>query len=139
MIFLVLVILPSIRNHPDKVKLLHQAGLKFRSAGWVALILILITGLFQLHVRGSDFSLSWFSGSDFGKLAFWKLVVFSVITVASLFHDFYFGIRATEKWMKDENSREAMKFRMVSRWIGRLNLVLGLVALFLGIALVRGI
>lgn len=138
MIFLALVLLPSIKNHPDKALLIHTAGLKFRTIGWVVLAVLLVTGLLNMHFRQVEFSWEGLTGNSFGRMVFYKLLIFTVTVLISVFHDFYIGTTATRLWMNKTNEKQIQKFRLWARWAGRINLILALIAAGIGIALVRG-
>jgi len=94
MFFLVLVILPVIKNHPDRVTLLEKSGIKFRTVGWIMFVIILITGLLNLHFRGIPLTLEFFTSKGYGQLVSLKILIFSVILIISAYHDFYIGTRA---------------------------------------------
>lgn len=138
MFFLVLVILPVIKNYPDRVILLEKSGLKFRTIGWIMFVIILITGLLNLHFRGIPLTLEFFTSKGYGQLVSLKILIFSVILIISAYHDFYIGTRATQALQSGENKELSKKYKAIARWSGRLNLLLGLTALFLGVALARG-
>ncbi len=67
-----------------------------------------------------------------------KLLLVAVILVFSALHDFLIGPRATALGRADPTSPEAIRVRRQASWIGRLNLLLGLVVIALGVVLVRG-
>lgn len=98
MIFLAAVLLPSIKKHPEKAILIHSVGLKFRTVGWIVLTLLLVTGLLNTHLRQIEFSWEGLSGSRFGQLISFKLVIFAVTAIISIAHDFYIGTKATHIW-----------------------------------------
>lgn len=67
-----------------------------------------------------------------------KLLGMTCILLLSVVHDFYIGPKATEVWRRNPNSEEAKIARKQASWIGRINLLLGLLLFALGIILVRG-
>lgn len=138
MMFLVVVLLPAIRNHPDKARLIQEAGLKFRLAGWITLGLMLITGVINLYIRGAEFSIQYFLMPGWNRLVTVKIILFLCMISLSAWHDFRTGIRATQKWIENPDSQEVNKLRKLSRLIGRINLVLALAAAAIGVMLVRG-
>jgi uncharacterized membrane protein len=138
MIFLALVLIPSIQNNPEKALLIHTVGVKFRTIGWVALWLILLTGLYNMQFRQVEFSFSELTESHYGKMIFYKLIIFFVTILLSITHDFYIGTKATELWMQKADENKVKRFRTWARWAGRMNLLLALAAAGLGIAIVRG-
>src|SRR5579885_1344272 len=114
MLFLVLVLLPAIKNHPERRALLGSVGIKFRFVGWIALILLLLTGLFNMHQRGM-----WFgnlTGNSYGELFFCKLCVFAATVIISAFHDFYIGPRSI-KLMKKGNTDATKRYVRTARLV----------------------
>lgn len=138
MLFLILAFIPGIKNHPDKVDLISSVSLKFRVAGSVALIILFITGILQLEYRGIHWNLDFFMSSFFGKMAGLKIIVFTLILLTSLIHDYYIGTRAIEAWKINPENPKSIALRKSSRMLGRINFLLALIAVFLGVVLVRG-
>ena len=138
MLFFIIVLLPAIKKHPDKAILLHQTGLKFRFAGWITLITLLITGLFNMHQRSIGLTWNDLSESTYGQLVGAKIIIFLIVIVVSAIHDFHVGTKATEKWISNENEAEIERFRKMARWVGRLNFLLAMAAVGLGVIIVRG-
>ena len=138
MLFLVLVLLPAIKNHPERRNLLGSVGIKFRLAGWIALIVLLLTGLFNMHYRGV--SLADLTANSYGKLFLTKLILFCITLIISAYHDFYIGPRSI-KMMADThaaNARQTKRYVKTARIVGELNMLLALIAVALGILIVRG-
>lgn len=136
MLFMIVALIPAIKNHPDKAKLIQSVGIKFRNSGWIALVILLLTGFFNLHMRG------WGSDPDFwsnywGKLGIYKIIIFIIIVGLSIYHDFFVGIKAVKVWMEGKEQKKSDDLRKQARWLGRINFLLGLIALFLGILMVR--
>ena len=134
MLFLPLVILPGIKQHPDRIAILYKTGIKFRFYGWVALTALLLTGLLNMYGRGMPFTWTFFRHSDYGRLVIWKLLIFMVIFMVSGTHDFLFGRKALEEMQASEHKN----FKLLARWSGRINLLLALAMAFLGVVLSRG-
>ena len=138
MVFFALVLIPAIKNHPEKALLIHNTGIKFRAVGWPVLILILITGLYNMHMRQIEFSWIGLTDNRFGRMLLYKLIIFTTTVLISAIHDFYIGTKATQLWMKGNNEKTSTNLRAWARWAGRLNLLLALVAAGIGVAFVRG-
>lgn len=144
MVFLALVLVPVTR-HPEyqgvAASLVHWTGVRFRWVGWVCLVLLLLSGTFNLAYRGFGWADVWnrqiFQG-PFGRPLGIKLLLVAVILLISAFHDFLIGPQATALWQANPASPEARRLRHQASWIGRLNLLLALVVVALGVALVRG-
>ncbi|MBI2272062.1 MAG: CopD family protein [Bacteroidetes bacterium] len=137
MVFFAIVLLPAIRKHPEKAMLIHAVGLKFRLVGWPVLSLLLITGLYNIHIR--QIPLLELTDSKYGRLILYKLILFLTTIVISAIHDFYIGMKATEIWMTHNNENDPGGYRAFARWAGRINLLLALTAAGIGVAFVRGL
>lgn len=137
MVFLAIVLIPAIKNHAGKAMLIHSIGLKFRTIGWIALILLLATGLYNMNFRQVNFSWDELTQTRIGKFILLKLGIFSATAAFSVVHDFYIGTSATKLWMENKDHNKTKCFRMMARWMGRLNLVLSLIAIAIGIAIAR--
>lgn len=138
MLFLMFAFIPGIKNHPEKADLIARVSLKFRNVGTIALILLLITGIIQLQYRGVQWSWEYFTGSYFGRLAGYKILVFIAIVAISGIHDYYLGDLAIKLWKENPNSKRTIRIRKISRTLGRLAFVLAAVAVFIGVIMVRG-
>lgn len=134
MLFLPLVILPGIKQHPDRIAILYKTGITFRLYGWIVLAVLLATGLLNMHLRGVPFTWEFFSESSYGTLVSYKMLLFLGILLVSGMHDFLFGRKALEEMQNTNNSN----LKLFARWSGRINLLLALAMAFLGVALSRG-
>lgn len=134
MLFLPLVILPGIKQHPDKIAILYKTGITFRFYGWIALIALLATGLLNMYLRGMPFTWTFFTESSYGILVSYKILLFTGILLVSGIHDFFFGKKALEEMQTTDNSR----LRQLARVTGRINLLLSLAMAFIGVLLSRG-
>ncbi|MCG3165358.1 MAG: hypothetical protein POELPBGB_01121 [Bacteroidia bacterium] len=139
MIFLPAVLLPAIRNNPQKIELIHTVGLKFRTIGWIVLFILLVTGLSNMYYRQVDFSWAGLTVNHFGRMVLLKLLVFTATVTISSLHDFYIGTTATRLWMQNADDKKTRNFRLWARWAGRINMLLGITAFGIGVAMVRGI
>lgn len=134
MLFLPLVILPGIRQHPDRIAILYSTGIRFRFYGYIALSALLATGLLNMYLRGLPFTGEFFTQSSYGIVVSYKLLIFSAILLTSGAHDFFFGRKALEEMPHNDNTR----LKLFARWSGRINLLFALVMAFLGVVLSRG-
>ena len=131
MLFLPLVLLPGIKEHPDRSKLLMVTGLKFRFYGYIVLILLLVTGLLNVYLRGIDLFWKFLVISRYGKLVLLKLFLFLCVVAVSLFHD----VQARKRLFNEEEKR---KFRSLAQWSGRILLIVSLAMAYIGVVLSRG-
>jgi len=145
MVFLVLVLVPVIRRPEYRgvaAPLIHWTGVRFLWVGWTCLILLAASGTFALAYRGFGWTDLWsgrvFQG-PFGQTLGVKLSLVAMILLLSALHDFLVGPRATALWQANPASPEATRLRRQAGWIGRLNLLLALIVMALGVMLGRGL
>jgi putative copper export protein len=131
MLFLPMVLLPAIKNHPDRRNLLMQTGLKFRFFSYIVLGLLLVTGISNMFLRGIDVSWKFLYESRYGHLVITKFIFFLSILAVSLVHD----VQAKKRLSTDEEKR---KFKIIAQWSGRILLIISLVTAFIGVVLSRG-
>lgn len=143
MFFLVLVVVPWLRRGDRSMAgaFLRETGQRFRTVGWACFAILVVTGTFNLWVRGvrlSDFFRTEWLSAPFGKALIWKLGLFLVVLAVSAFHDFVIGPRATRAIERDPRSPDALRLRRRASLFGRLNVVLALALVAFGVMLVRG-
>lgn len=138
MLFLILAFIPGIKKQPNKVDLIADVSLKYRNVGAVALVALLITGILQLEYRGVQWTTAYFMTSSFGKIAGLKILVFAIIVIISLVHDYYLGTKAIEYWKNQPDHSNTARLRTLSRFLGRASFTFALVAAWLGIVLSKG-
>lgn len=122
MLFIALVLVPVTRRLDDaalRTRLVHEAGLRFRAIGWVALGLLLITGLGNLWLH------PWLLGVP---RFHWKVGLVVLALILSVLHDFVLGPRAGA-------AGAAPSVRVRASWVARLNLLVVLGVVLLGLAL----
>ena len=142
-LFIAALFVPVLR-HPEfrenGISFFRLIGNRFRNYAWLCFLILIITGLFNLQFRYSAHALlnSEFWKSTLGYVLGLKLLGMICILLLSGVHDFYIGPRATEALRKNPGSEGAKTARKKASWIGRINLLLGLLMFALGIILVRG-
>ncbi len=135
--FVVLVLRPVVgKLEPQSLqgKLFDLVGKQFRLVGWIALAVLVVTGLLNLHFRGigTDHLASvafWRSG--WGTLLAIKLSLVAIVLISSYLHDFRLAPALTQKLQEPSISAEALNvLRKRVSWLARINglLVLGIVA-----------
>jgi len=134
MLFLPLVLLPSIKNHPDRITLLYKTGVKFRLVGWICLLILAFTGVLNLYFRGVPLTWNFLTHSNYGHLLDIKVLLFTIMLIIGGIHDFYIGNKSIDEMKNTSNGN----FRKLAQWSGRLNLLLALAIAFIGIVLSRG-
>jgi len=96
-------------------------GLRFRTVGWIALGVLVVTGLLNLWMHPVLLSSPRFH---------WKLGLVILTLILSAFHDFVLGPRAGAPGA-DPSARAR------ASWIARINVLLVLVIVLLGLSLFR--
>ncbi|MBV6522001.1 MAG: hypothetical protein MNPFHGCM_02145 [Gemmatimonadaceae bacterium] len=143
MFFLGIVGAPVLREiEPASLRqqLFHGLGERFRTVGWIAIAILIATGLLNLYYRGL---LRW---SDvLGNPAFWstslgralaaKLAAVLIMLVAAAIHDFVLGPRSGRV---RAGSPEAAQFRRRAALLARVNALVGVVLVVAAIRLARG-
>ncbi len=139
MLFLVLVVLPWLRRQTPQssAQVMSEVGLKFSKIVWVGFGLFLVTGLLNAWFRGVELGNIW--ASPTGRLIAIKLGIFGVILAVSAWHDFKIGPEATTLLMISPQAPKAQRLRALAAQVGRVNFLLGLVMVALGIMIVRGV
>lgn len=138
MIFLVAVVVPMLRRPETRDRaseLMQIAGRRFRTVGWVALVTLIVTGVFNVLHRGYRFE-HFFTGDVFagqwGRTLAHKLALVGVVLVMSALHDFWLGPKAGHG---DAEARE--KWRKVASTMGRVTFAFALAIVALAVTLVR--
>jgi uncharacterized membrane protein len=122
MLFIALVVVPVTRRLDDpglRTRLVHEIGTRFRTVGWIALAVLVATGLGTLWPRPYLLLLPRFH---------WKLGLVVVALILSVFHDFVLGPRAGRP-----SADPSVRVR--ASWIARVNVLVVLAVVFLGLAL----
>lgn len=143
MVFIVLVIVPSLRrgDRDAATKLLGESGRRFRTVGWWCFAILIVTGSFNLYARGvrlHDLVDSRWLASPFGKAVVIKLSIFALVLALSAVHDFAIGPRAIVELERDPSSAMSARLRRRASMLGRVNALLALLLVGLGVILVRG-
>lgn len=141
MFFLAIVGAPALRAvEPPRLRqqLFQALGTRFRRAGWVAITILVATGIGNLYFRG------WLHWSVLGSGAFWrtgtgtalavKLVCVTLMILLSAVHDFILGPRAGRL---QPGSPEALRLRRLSSLTARTEALVGLVLVVAAVRLAR--
>jgi len=143
MFFLGAVGAPALREiEPPELRqrLFHTLGVRFRTAGWWAIAVLLVTGMLNLHFRGW---LAWdgvlgspaFWATGAGQALGWKLGTVALMITVSAVHDFVLGPRSGHAV---PGSAEAMALRARAAWAARINALAGVVLVIAAVRLARG-
>lgn len=143
-IFISLALVPAIRRpefRANGVALIRFTAHRFRWAAWLCFVIFIVTGIFNLLYRGMSFELmgqALFWRGPFGSTLAIKLSIVALVIAISALHDFYIGPRAAAAWEQSSSSPETLRLRKLAVHCARVNLLLALLAIALGVMLVRG-
>ena len=143
MFFLGVVGAPALRRiEPPELRqrLFYTLGVRFRTTGWWAIAVLLVTGLINLHFRGW---LAWdgvlashaFWATATGHALGWKLAMVTIMLVVSAVHDFILGPRSGGA---KPGSPEALALRARAAWAARINALAGVILVIAAVRLARG-
>jgi uncharacterized membrane protein len=135
MLFITLVVAPFLQSMPDpkeRSKVYQVVGKRFRFLGWIAIIILLITGpvvLYALYgISMPDIFLTSLHNTPIGKALSIKLTLVLIIVLSSLTHDFWLGPKA----------RNSPKYSLIAKIFGRGNLVVALAIVIFAVILRAG-
>jgi uncharacterized membrane protein len=124
MLFIALILVPVTRRLEDPVlrtRLVHAVGLRFRTVGWIAVAVLIATGLLNLWLHPHLL---------YSPRLHWKLGLVILALILSGFHDFVLGPRAGAPGA-DPSAR------VRAAWVARLNVLVVFAIVALGLSLVR--
>lgn len=143
MFFLALVGAPVLRAVEDarlRARLFAALGRRFRTAGWWAIGVLVVTGTLNLHFKGllqaRVLTDSAFWATDYGEALGWKLAGVTAMIVVSGLHDFVLGPRASAE--RGGEGASARRSRALASWLARLNAALGVGVVVAAVYLARG-
>jgi putative copper resistance protein D len=124
-----------------RAALFDRLGRRFRTLGWSAIVVLLLTGVTNLYYRNW---LRW--DGVFGSPDFWstgvghslaaKLALVTVMIVVAAIHDFFDGPRAARA---TPGSTEALALRRRAASLARVTAICGLLLVIVAVRLARGV
>jgi len=144
MAFVVFVAVPWLRQGDRRAaaNFFRETGHRLRRLGWTCFALLLVTGSFNLWVRGvrlADFANATWRTSPFAKIVLLKLGLFTLVLACSSVHDFFIGPRATLELAGNPASARAAQLRRSASLLGRANAILALALVACAVMIVRGL
>jgi uncharacterized membrane protein len=144
MLFTAAVLVPASRHKvlaPKRGLLFTVIGKKFSRISWLIFGVLLLTGYIQLWAQGFTLDVLmtanfWHTG--YGVTLHTKLHFFILVLIISGLHDFWLGPKAARLMDENPSDPKTQRYRKITSWAGRLNLLLGLLILYYAITLVRG-
>lgn len=142
MFFLAAVGAPVLRTvEPPELRMLlfRRLGERFRTVGWVAIAVLVVTGLVNLHYRRL-LSLELWADAGFwstpqGTALAWKMGAVLAMLVISALHDFLTGPAAARE---APGSPGALRARRTAALLARANALVGVVVVVAAVRLARG-
>jgi uncharacterized membrane protein len=144
-LFILLILLPIMRTalpRNERTLVFAQVGRRYAVLSWIALTLLIITGV----LNGERRSVSWehLTDSGYGQILFTKLIFVAFVIVVTLVHALYFGRRITELAERSATigyddpkiAEERRRLQILSGVLSGLNLLLNLIVVLLAAALV---
>lgn len=162
MFFLALVGAPVLRKVDDpelRGRLFADLGRRFRTTGWWAIGILVMTGFLNLHFRGlleaTVLASGDFWSGAYGRALAWKLAAVTAMIATSALHDFVFGPRAARRrtpgTVGDPGGDDRLppdgaagdggggdRDRRIASWLARLNALFGIVLVLAAVRLARG-
>ncbi len=137
MLFLSLVAVPVLRQVDSpllRADLFRKMAWRFRRLVWICLAVLILTGTVNVAFYGDTTQ-----GSPYLKVLGIKLGLVAVLVTMGVAHDFIIGPRAARAQSRDGLLPTGTDLLMVqlAPWVGRLNLLLGVIILVLAAALTR--
>lgn len=137
MLFLSLIAVPVLRRVDAPLlrrDLFRAMALRFRGLVWICIAVLIPTGIVNVLYYGNTAA-----GSPYMTVLHIKLGLVVFLVIMGLFHDFVIGPRAVRAMSRDGLPPTGTDLLMVklAPWVGRFNLLLGIVILLLAAALTR--
>jgi len=137
MLFLSLIAVPVLRRIEAPLvrrDLFRAMAQRFRRLVWICIAVLIPTGIVNVLYDGNRTA-----GSPYMTVLHIKLGLVAVLVLMGLFHDFVIGPRAARATSRDGLPPTGADLMMVALapWVGRANLLLGIVILMLAAALTR--
>lgn len=144
-VVLAIAVVPHLRDPTLRgpvLALLRGAGPRLSRVGWISLALLLVTGFFNLHVRGllTVDAITHAGSSAVGIATGVKLLGISAILLLNAMHDLVWGPAAADALERDPRGTnpETARLRSLARMAGRWGTLLSLALVLAGIVIVRG-
>jgi putative copper resistance protein D len=142
MFFLAAVGAPVLRKvEPPalRAELFGKIGTQFRLVGWIAIAILILTGVGNLYFRGM---LRWelltdgaFWATQYGHTLAAKLGTVLAMVLLSVVHDFVVGPLSTRV---RPGTPEAIRLRRRAALLARINAVIGIILVAIAVRLARG-
>ncbi|HMB99096.1 MAG TPA: DUF4149 domain-containing protein [Balneolaceae bacterium] len=145
MLFTAMILVPASRRplfDGKRGEFFQIVGTLFSKSSWMIFVIMIITGIAAL--LGKGFSADQLMNIEFwrtayGKILMSKLNIFVYVLLISAIHDFWLGPKAVRLMDEMPGDKKTERYKKITSWVGRINLVLGLIILYYASSLVRGL
>ncbi len=134
--FMFLVTVPALRAIEDpavRVRVLRIIIYRFGVLAWVAMAVIVLSGISNLFQEADDFPHLWDSDFRYYNIFFGKMVLVGLTVLLTAAHTFVVGprqLRLAEEMRSD--SADAARLRRISITISSLALLVSIAVIFMG-------
>lgn len=138
MVFLTFIAAPSLKRlaSPEVQAVLYRdIGRRFKLVGWVCIFILLLTGPINIYHHVTSHHMIDDGEDSFHSSFVLKLGLVLIMILLSLIHDFVLGPLLGEKIR--EGLQPSKFLKLVVPWMARLNLILGLIVIYLGLTLAQ--
>ncbi|MFW6199957.1 MAG: DUF4149 domain-containing protein [Gemmatimonadota bacterium] len=122
-----------------RASLFREIGTRFRGLGWTAIVILVATGMVNLHYRGLLTREVWgeltFWSTGYGRILATKLFLVAAMIGIQGVHDFALGPAASKA---APGSPASLRLRKWAAWLARVNTILGVVLVYVAVRLARG-
>ncbi len=126
MLFMVLVLSPYVRKLPNYVHHFQEVGKRYSFWGtFLTLLILFITGLYNMKVMGAPFPKVFSMNTTYAHTLSHKLYLFFTTVIIAVVHDYLLGLRA----------HKSEKIRKLSAVAGVINLIIGILIVYLAVRL----
>ncbi|RUM50203.1 MAG: hypothetical protein DSY47_02320 [Hydrogenothermus sp.] len=127
MLFMAIVLSPYVKKLPLSTKIFQEVGRRYSIVGTViGLPILFITGVLNaVNITGMEFTVLLNSSLEYATTLKEKLMFFLLTVILAVFHDFYLGPKANL----------SQKIKLITRIVGVINLIIGLIIIFLAVKL----
>ena len=144
-LFIAIVLVPITRRMQEPPgsgsRVLGSVGRRFRPVSWTALVVLVVTGAWLLAQRGVGPGDILTGDGVFYEALRTKLGFVALLLVLSILHDFVLGPRLARQMQESSMGKGhavAVRRRKLVSWLARVNLLITLVIVAMGVLLVRG-
>lgn len=138
MTFLTLIAVPSLKKlaSPEMQAILYKdIGRRFKLVGWICIFVLILTGPINIYHHVTSHHMIDDGEDNFHSIFVLKLGLVLIMILLSLIHDFVLGPLLGEKIREGPAPPKFLK--LIVPWMARINLILGLIVVYLGLTLAQ--